>query len=77
MGIDLPPYFGPRCVNAIQAESGGGYAHRVFDARRVYLWLWEDKTAVERAPPVSIPEKNSEPYDDGWPQYEEPSITIH
>jgi hypothetical protein len=30
-----------------------------------HLGLWEDKTPVERAPPVSIPEKNYEPYDDG------------
>jgi len=42
-----------------------------------HLGLWEDKIPVGRAPPVSIPEKNYEPYDDGWPQYEEPSVTIH
>ena len=42
-----------------------------------HLGLWEDKTPIERAPLVSIPEKNYEPYDDGWPQYEEPSVTIH
>jgi len=28
-------------------------------------------------PPDLIAEKNYEPYDDGWPQYEEPSVTIH
>ena len=41
------------------------------------LWLWEDKIPVERAPPALIREKSHEPYDDGWPQYEEPSVTIH
>lgn len=33
-----------------------------------HLGLWEDKTPPERAPPDSIPEKNYETYDDGWPQ---------
>ena len=42
-----------------------------------YLELWEDKTPLERAPPVSIPEKSYEPYEDGWPQHEDPSVTIH
>jgi hypothetical protein len=32
---------------------------------------------LERAPPDLNSEKNYEPYDDGWPQYEEPSVTIH
>ena len=31
----------------------------------------------KRAPPDLIYEKNYEPYDDGWLQYEEPSVTIH
>ena len=42
-----------------------------------HLGLWEDKIPVERAPPALIREKSHEPYDDGWPQYEEPSVTIH
>ena len=42
-----------------------------------HLNLWEEKTPVERAPPDLIHEKSCEPYDDGWPQYEEPSVTIH
>jgi hypothetical protein len=42
-----------------------------------HLNLWEEKTPVERAPPDLIREKSCEPYDDGWPQYEEPSVTIH
>jgi hypothetical protein len=41
------------------------------------LGLWEEKSPVERAPPALIREKSHEPYDDGWPQYEEPSVTIH
>jgi hypothetical protein len=28
-------------------------------------------------PPDLIAEKNYEPYDDGWPQSEQPSVTIH
>ena len=39
--------------------------------------LWEDKTPLEGAPPDLNSEKNYEPYDDGWPHYEEPSVTIH
>ena len=31
----------------------------------------------ERAPPDLIAEKSYGPYDDGWPQYYEPSVTIH
>ena len=42
-----------------------------------HLRLWEDKTPLERAPPDLISEKNYEPYDDGWSQYEDPSVTIH
>ena len=42
-----------------------------------YLGLWGNKAPLERAPPDLISEKSSEPYDDGWPQYEEPSVTIH
>ena len=42
-----------------------------------HIGLWEEKTLLERAPPDSIREKSSEPYDDGWPKYEEPSATIH
>ncbi|MFC1827951.1 hypothetical protein ACFLZQ_08525 [Thermodesulfobacteriota bacterium] len=32
---------------------------------------------LKAPPPDLIAEKNHEPYDDGWPQYEEPSVTIH
>jgi hypothetical protein len=39
--------------------------------------LWEDKTPIERAPPDLISEKSYEPYDDGWPQFEELSVSIH
>jgi hypothetical protein len=42
-----------------------------------HLELWEEKTPVERGPPDLIREKSYEPYDDGWPQYEEPSVSIH
>ena len=42
-----------------------------------HLGLWEELMPVERAPPDPIHEKNSDPFDDGWPQYEEPSVTIH
>jgi hypothetical protein len=38
--------------------------------------LWKEKTAVERAPPVIDPERTYEPFDDGWPHYEEPFVTI-
>jgi hypothetical protein len=42
-----------------------------------HLGLWEDKAPLVRAPPDSISEKKYEPYDDGWSQYEEPSVTTH
>ena len=42
-----------------------------------HLGLWEERSPAERAPPNSIREKSYEPYDDGWPQYEEPSVTVH
>ena len=44
-----------------------------------YLGLWEDTRLPLNAPtpPDLITEKNYEPYDDGWPQYEEPHVTIY
>ena len=51
-----------------------------------HLGLWEDKAPLERAPPDLIPEKSCEsPMMTAevshrsliWPQYEEPSVTIH
>ncbi len=42
-----------------------------------HLGLWEEKTPVERGLPDLIREKSYEPYYDGWPQYEEPSVSIH
>ena len=42
-----------------------------------HLGLWEDKIPVERAPPVCNPERISETYDDGWPQYEKQSASLY
>ena len=42
-----------------------------------HLGLWEDKIPLESAPLDLISEKSYEPFDNGWPHYEEPSITIH
>jgi len=42
-----------------------------------HLGLWEDNTPLERAPPDLISDKNYEPYDDSWPHYEKPPVTIH
>ena len=39
------------------------------------LGLCKGKAPVKRAPPVSIPEKNYEPYYEYWPEYEEPFVT--
>ena len=36
-----------------------------------------DSSNSERAPPVRNPERISESFDDGWPQYEEPFVTVH
>ena len=55
------------------ADKRAGETSRFLD----YLGLWEDKTTAEHTPPDLISEKNYEPYDDGWPQNEEPSFTIH
>ena len=41
------------------------------------LGLREEKIAFERAPPITNPERISEPFDDGWSEYEEPSVTVH
>ena len=42
-----------------------------------HLGLWKEKTLFERASPYLIREKSYEPYDDGWLQYVEPSVSIH
>jgi len=42
-----------------------------------HLELWEEKITLERASPVSNSGRKSEPYDDGWSQYENPSVTVH
>jgi hypothetical protein len=42
-----------------------------------HLGVWEEKAPVERAPPITNRKRSSEPFDDGWPQYEEPSVTVH
>ena len=36
-----------------------------------YLGLWEERA------PVLVKERRYESYDDGWPEYEEPSISVH
>ena len=52
-----------------------------------HLKLWETPSVSERVPPraAPLPDHDSnpteeiihEPFDDGWPQYEEPFITIN
>jgi len=41
------------------------------------LGLWEEKTPVERVPPITIRKRRYEPFDDGWLQYEDSLITVH
>lgn len=42
-----------------------------------HLDLWEGKIPTERVPPVPIRDRDYGPFDDGWPGYEEPAVTIH
>ena len=41
------------------------------------LGCGKTRHSLNAPPPDLIAEKNYEPYDDGWLQYEEPSVTIH
>jgi len=73
---EVDPLTCPKCgseMKIISFINETGVIRKILE----HLGLWEDKTPLERAPPVSIYEKNYEPYDDGWPQYEKPSVTIH
>jgi len=40
------------------------------------LGCGKTRHSLNAPPPDLIAEKNYEPYDDGWPQYEEPSVKI-
>jgi hypothetical protein len=53
----------PRCGSEMKVIS---FFNEAAVIRKIleHLELWEDKTPAERAPPVSIPDKNYEPYDD-------------
>jgi hypothetical protein len=73
---EVDPLSCPKCGSEMKIIS---FINEADVIRKIleHLGLWEDKTPSERAPPVSISDKNYEPYDDGWPQYEEPSVTSH
>jgi hypothetical protein len=73
---EVDPLSCPKCGSEMKIIS---FINEADVIRKIleHLNLWEEKTPVERAPPDLIREKSCEPYDDGWPQYEEPSVTIH
>jgi hypothetical protein len=73
---EVDPLACPKCGNEMKIIS---FITKAEVIRKIleHLGVWEEKAPVERAPPDLIREKSCEPYDDGWPQYEEPSVTIH
>ncbi len=73
---EVDPLDCPKCGSEMKII---GFINEADVIRKIleHLNLWEEKSPVERAPPDSIREKSYEPYDDSWPHYEEPTITIH
>jgi Zn finger protein HypA/HybF involved in hydrogenase expression len=73
---EVDPLSCPKCGSEMKIIS---FINEADVIRKIleHLGLWEEKTAFERAPPDLIREKSSELFDDGWPQYEEPFVTVH